>query len=170
MDEQWMPGSKKELMSAIEHEWKLLVQLAESLTDEQMTQPDEGGWSPKDNLAHITEWMKILMGHHLDNRPAHEVIGVSEEIVKDWDMEVINPVLLERNKNKSGKEVMDEAKQIYGRMLAKLEAMSFEDLLKPRHAEDPEKRPVLVWVLGDTTDHFQEHRETIERAVKGKRS
>ncbi len=169
MDEQWMPVSKKELISAIEREWKLLVQLAEALTDGQMTKPDEGGWSPKDNLAHLTEWMKILMGYHLDGRPAHEVLGVSEEITRDWDMEVINPVLLERNKNKSRKEVMDESKQVYGQMLAKLEAMSFEDLLKPHYAEDPEKRPVLIWVLGDTTDHFLEHRETIQRGIKGNR-
>jgi hypothetical protein len=44
--------------------------------------------------------------------------------------------------------------------------MSFEDLLTPRHAEDPEKRPILLWILGDTTEHFLEHRETIERGIK----
>ena len=56
MNETWMPGSKTELMSAIEHEWNALIALADSLTDEQMKTPDSGGWSPKDNLAHITEW------------------------------------------------------------------------------------------------------------------
>jgi hypothetical protein len=34
MTEQWMPGTKEELMSAIEHEWSLLIKLADSLTDE----------------------------------------------------------------------------------------------------------------------------------------
>ena len=168
MNEQWIPGTKKELISAIEREWKLLLEVAEKLTDKQMSTPDAGGWSPKDNLAHLTEWMNILMGYHIDKRPAHEVMGVSEDVTKGWDMEVINPVLFKRNKDRSRKEVLDGLKQVYGQLIAKLEPMSFEDLLKPRHADDPEKRPLLLWVLGDTTEHFLEHRETIELGIKEK--
>lgn len=155
-------------MASIEHEWKLLLDVAEKLTDEQMTTPDSGGWSPKDNLAHLTEWMNILMGYHMDRRPAHDVMGVAEEVTKDWDMEVINPVLFERNRNRQHGEVLDGLKQAYASLIAKLEAMSLEELLKPRHANDPEKRPLLLWVLGDTTEHFLEHRETIERGIKEK--
>ena len=71
------------------------------LEEQKMTTPDEGGWSPKDNLAHLAEWMNSLMGYHMDRRPPHEVMRVSEEVTKDWDMEVINPVLFERNKDRS---------------------------------------------------------------------
>ena len=166
MDEQWIPGNKKELMSAIEREWKLLINVAERLTDVQMTTPDEGGWSPKDNLAHLSEWMNALMGYHLDCRPRHEVMRLPEDVVEAWDFEVINPALFERNRNRSRQDVLDELKKVYGTLFAKLDAMSFEDLMKPRHADDPEKRPVLMWVLGDTTEHFLEHRETIEKAIK----
>lgn len=166
MTEEWMPENKKELMSAIEREWKLLLAVAEKMTDEQMTQPDAGGWSPKDNLAHLTEWMNTLVGYHIDKRPSHEVMGVPKEVTQDWDMEVINPVLFERNKNRPRSEVLDGLKQAFGSLTAKLESMSFEDLLKPRHENDPEKRPLLLWVLGDTADHFLEHRETIERGIK----
>ena len=155
-------------MASIEHEWKLLLDVAEKLTDEQMTTPDSGGWSPKDNLAHLTEWMNILMGYHMDRRPAHDVMGVAEEVTKDWDMDVINPVLFERNRNRQRGEVLDGLKQAYASLIAKLEAMSLEELLKPRHANDPEKHPLLLWVLGDTTEHFLEHRETIERGIKEK--
>ena len=167
MTDQWMPKNKPELMSAIEREWELLMDVAEKLTDKQMTTPDEGGWSPKDNLAHLSEWMKALIGVHMDRRPSHEVLGVSEDVTRGWDMETINPVLFERNRNRSRQDVLDELKQVYGKLTAKLESMTFEDLMKPRHADDPEKRPLLLWVLGDTTDHFAEHRETIERAIKG---
>jgi hypothetical protein len=152
-------------MSAIEREWKLLLAVTENLTDKQMTTPDSGGWSPKDNLAHLAEWLNILMGYHLDRRPAHEVMGVPEEVTKDWDMEIINPVLFERNKNRQRGEVLDGLKQAFGILIARLESMSFEDLLIPRHANDPEKRPLLMSVIGDTSDHFLEHRETIERGI-----
>ncbi|HZM23444.1 MAG TPA: ClbS/DfsB family four-helix bundle protein [Anaerolineales bacterium] len=164
--EQWVPGSKTELMSAIKREWNLLMDTVAKLQEKnKLTTPDEGGWSPKDNLAHLAEWMNALMGYHLDRRPPHEVFGVPEEVTRDWDMEVINPVLFERNKNRSSEDVLDELKHVYEELVAKLNALSFEDLLKPRHANDPEKRPVLIWVLGDTTEHFAEHRETIEKML-----
>jgi hypothetical protein len=137
----------------------------QKLDEQKMTATDEGGWSPKDNLAHLSEWMNSLMGYHIDKRPAEEVMSLTREQTKDWDMEVINPVLFERNKNRSIQDVLDELKQTYEKLLAKLDAMSFEDLLQPRHADDPEKRPLLMWVLGDTTEHFAEHREVIERML-----
>lgn len=165
MTEEWVPGNKKELMSAIDREWKLLMKVTENLTDKQMTTRDAGGWSPKDNLAHLSEWMKVLMGYHMEHRPSHEVLGVPEEVTKEWDFNIINPVLFERNRNRSSKDVLDELKKVYAQLSAKLDSISFDDLLKPRHADDPEKRPVLMWVLGDTTEHFLEHRETIEKML-----
>ena len=164
-EEEWVPGSMPELLTSIEREWNLLMDVVAGLDEAQMTAPDEGGWSPKDNLAHLAEWMKILMGYHMDRRPSHEVIGVEPDVVQGWDMERINPVLFERNRNRSAREVLDELRRVHAELVAKLEATRFEDLLKPRHADDPEKQPVLIWVLGDTTDHFAEHRATIEKTL-----
>ena len=163
--EEWVPGSKAELIASIEREWKALMEVVAKLDFTQMTTPDEGGWSPKDNLAHLSEWMKALMGYHLDRRPRHEVLGVPEEVTKGWNMEIINPVLFERNRNRPMQDVLAELKSVYVELINKLEAMTFEELLKPRHADDPEKRPVLMWVLGDTSDHFAEHRATIEKML-----
>ena len=163
MTEQWIPGDKKELLSAIEREWKALMDVVAKLDETKMTAPDAGGWSPKDNIAHLSEWMNLLLGYHIEHRPAHEVLDVSEDVVRGWDMEIINPVLFERNRNRSAQDVLNGVKQMYLKLYNKLESMSFEDLLKPRRADDPEKRPLLLWVLGDTTEHFLEHRETIEK-------
>ncbi|MCE7861838.1 MAG: ClbS/DfsB family four-helix bundle protein [Chloroflexi bacterium CFX2] len=164
MTEQWMPGNKQELLSAIEREWKFLIRLADSLTDEQITAPDEGGWSPKDNLAHLAEWMNLLMGYHMDKRPYYEVIGISQEVLPEWSVEAVNPILFERNQSRSRADVMDHLRHAYSLLLAKLEKTPFEDLLKPRRPDNPD--PLLLWVLGDTTEHFQEHRETIEKGIK----
>ena len=164
-DEEWIPGSKAELISAIRREWKQLMDVVQKLDEQKMTTPDEGGWSPKDNLAHLSEWMNSLMGYHIDKRPSHEVMRMTEEQTRDWDMEVINPVLFERNKDRSIEDVLDELKQTYEKVLAKLDAMSYEELMAPRHADDPEKRPLLLWVIGDTSGHFAEHREVIERML-----
>jgi hypothetical protein len=164
-DEEWVPGSKAELISAIRREWKLLMDVAGKLDEQKMITPDEGGWSPKDNLAHLSEWMNSLMGYHIDRRSPEEVMGLTPEQAKGWDMEIINPVLYERNKDRPIEDVLDELKLTYEKLLAKLDSMSFDDLLKPRHADDPTKRPLLMWVLGDTSEHFAEHREVIQRML-----
>ena len=164
-DEEWVPGSKAELISAIRREWKLLMDVAGKLDEQKMITPDEGGWSPKDNLAHLSEWMNSLMGYHIDRRSPEEVMGLTPEQAKGWDMEIINPVLYERNKDRPIEDVLDELKLTYEKLLAKLDSMSFDDLLKPRHADDPTKRPLLMWVLGDTSEHFAEHCEVIQRML-----
>ncbi|HLF73885.1 MAG TPA: ClbS/DfsB family four-helix bundle protein [Anaerolineales bacterium] len=165
-EEQWIPENKHELMSAIRREWKSLMDVVARLEAAgRLTTPDEGGWSPKDNLAHLAEWMNLLMGYHMDRRPSHEVFGVPEEVTRDWDMEVINPILYERNRDRSTGDVLDELKQVYERLIQKLDSTLFEELLKPRHTDDPEKRPLLLWVLGDTSEHFAEHRATIEKML-----
>lgn len=164
-DEEWVPGSKSELMSVIKREWSLLMDVVAKLDDTKMTTPDAGGWSPKDNLAHLAEWMNVMMGYHMDRRPSHEVLGVSEDVTNGWDMEIINPVLFERNKDRSTEDVLSRLKQVYAEVIGKLDAMSFEDLLAPRHADDPEKRPLLLWVIGDTSGHFAEHRATMEKML-----
>lgn len=157
------PKNKKELFAALDREWGLLMKIAEALTDEQITTFDAGGWSPKDNLAHLTEWMKVLLGYHLAKRPAHKVLRLPEAATQGWNMEVINPMLFARNKNLSRQQVMSELKKTYHKVYAKLKATPFKDLLKPRHPNDPQKRPILLWVLGDTTGHFKEHRQVIQR-------
>ena len=164
-EEEWIPENKHELLSAIQREWGLLMDVAVRLGEQQMTTPDAGGWSPKDNLAHLTEWMKAMMGHHIDKRPAHEVMNIPEEAAQGWDMEVINPILFERNKNRPTQEVLDELRQTYDEVITRLESMSFDELMAPRHPEDPEKRPLLLWVIGDTSDHFAEHRAVIEKML-----
>ena len=165
-EEEWVPGNKSELMSVIQREWNLLMEVVDKIEQAgKMTTPDAGGWSPKDNLAHLAEWMNSLMGYHMDRLPSEEVMGLTSEQTKDWDMEVINPVLFERNKDRSTEDVLTWLRSVYADLMAKLDAMSFEELLVPRHADDPEKRPLLLWVIGDTSDHFAEHRETIEKIL-----
>src|SRR5574341_1672260 len=131
------PSNTAELLSVIEGEWKALMDAVSRLTPEQMTKPDAGGWSPKDNLAHLAEWMKVLMGYHMDRRPAHEVMNVPVEVTTDWDMDVINPVLFERNRGHAAEDVLAELKRVYARLNTKLRQMPFEELMKPRHADDP---------------------------------
>jgi len=168
MTDDVLPKSKEDLMSLIEREWSALMDVVSQLSPEQMLTPDEGSWSPKDNLAHLTVWMNILLDYHMDGRPAHEVAGVTPEQAAEWDFNVMNAIFFERHRHQSLEQVLDELNQTYEKVHARLESMSFEDLMKPRRADDPEKRPILNWIPGDTNEHFAEHRETIAKMLKAR--
>ena len=166
-DQPEYPKTKEELFAKIEEEWAALMDVVTKLDERQLSTPDAGGWTPKDNLAHLTEWMNILLGYHMDGRPAHEVMGVAPEVVEGWDFDKINAVLVERNKNRSTEEVLDELKTVYARVMDRLNSTPFEVLLQPRHSDDPQSYPLLASVAGDTYEHFAEHREAIEKATAG---
>lgn len=171
-EEQWVPENKDELMSAIRREWKSLMEVVAKLeAANKLTTSDEGGWSAKDNLAHLSEWMRSMMNVHMARlsedklSEISKLLNITPEVAQRWDVEEMNSIFFERNRNRSTGEVLDELDQVYAELVKKLEAAPFEELLKPRHADDPEKRPLLLWILGDTSEHFAEHRETIEKML-----
>jgi len=165
MTDDTLPKSKAELMSLIESEWSALMDVVEQLTSEQMHTPDEGGWSPKDNLAHLTEWMNILLDYYLDHQPAYEVIGVDPEVTEGWDYDLMNNVMFKRDRHQPVEQVLAELKSSYAKVLTRLESMTFEDLMKPRDANDSQKGLIIESVIGNTSDHFEEHRETIAKML-----
>ena len=166
MTDDMLPKSKAELMSVIEREWSALMDVVEQLSPEQMHTPDEGGWSPKDNLVHLTEWMNILAGYYLDRHPAHEVIGVDPEVTENWEYDTMNAVMFKRDRHQPLEQVLAELKSTYAKVLARLEAMTFEDLMKPRDENNPQKGLIIGSVIDNTSDHFAEHRETIAKMLK----
>jgi hypothetical protein len=156
---------KNALLQNIQREWEALMEAVEHLTPAQMTAPDAGGWSPKDNLAHLDEWMRVMLGFHIDKRPAHEVMRLPRELTEPWgNFDAMNAALLERNRERPAADVLDGLKHTYVEVVARLQSMPFEQLLRPFRENDPEQHPLLVWVLGDTSEHFAEHRASIEKA------
>ncbi len=158
------PKNMQELLTRIETEWSALIALVEKLDGPKMLTLDAGGWSAKDNLAHLSAWLKILLGRHMDGRPLEEVLGFSPEGDAEWDMDVMNQKMLEHNQARSVEDVLAELKDLYAQTMQRLESTPFEDLLKPRRAEDPDSL-LLHSVIGDTYEHFAEHRETIEKVL-----
>jgi len=156
---------KSGLLKSIRREWDTLLHTIEHLTPEQMVAPDAGGWSPKDNLAHLTIWLKVLSGFHMDHKSAEEVFGIPKEMAEDFDFDRVNAYTVEQSRGRSAEEILNELKARYAEIMARLESLPFEELLQPRFADDPTKAPLLNWVLGNTTDHFREHRTNIEKTL-----
>ncbi len=166
MSDGWFPKDKEDLMLAIDRERTALWNLVRGLNEAQMSLPDSSGWAPKDNVAHVTEWIKSFIGYHLDHRPWHEVLKVDKSLTDAADFDGINDLLYQRKRKMQVWEVLNEFQEVCTELYSRLSKLSFEDLMQPRFADDPEKRPIMVWVLSNTREHFSEHRAYIERAVK----
>ncbi len=155
------PGNKNELLDCIQKEWSALMQSIATLTDEQMTTSRGGAWSVKDNLAHLAAWEQFLLQHHLGGQPPHHVLGVDAATFETLDEDGMNAVIYERHKDRSVEDVLDGLQRSHEQVLDKLEGMTFAELTRPRHADDPMQRPVMNWVISNTCEHYREHRVDI---------
>ncbi len=162
--------SKAELMERIRREWEALERASRGLSEAQMSVPDAGGWSIKDNLAHLAEWHRFLRLYHLRNQPPHEVMGVDEESFEKLGEDGLNDVLFRRNKDRPAAEILAGLRRSYEQVLADVEAMTFDDLMRPRYADDPERRPLIGWVIGNTYEHYMDHGGAIKRLANQART
>jgi hypothetical protein len=158
-----LPQNTTDLLSEIELEWLELMKVVDQLTPKQMITPDSGGWSPKDNLAHLAAWMDFMRDCYLDKKPAHEAMGMDAATYGRLDETGINAVLFKRNRGRTVSDVLEGLKRTFVEVTETLRKMPFTDLMKPFKDNDPEKQPVILWVLGNTSEHFAEHRATLEK-------
>ncbi len=165
MTDDVFPRNTQELLAELERGWQALMSVIDRLTPGQMVTPDSGGWSPKDNLAHLARWEHYMQLHYLENRPDHEAMGIDAQTLAGLDEDGINARIFEQNRDRSATEVLNELTGVHREVVAVLGRMPFSDLLKPVSEDDPEKQPVLQWVLGNTSQHFDEHRSNIEKAA-----
>ncbi len=157
------PKDKAELLQRINREWSALERAFEGLSDSQMSLPDEGGWSIKDNLAHLAAWEHFMRFCYFRKLPAAEVLGIDESILKQLDENGVNAVLYQRDKDRSTADILAAIRKEHEQLLADLAKMSFEQIMEPLDPNDPQKRPLLGWILGNTYDHYKEHRARIEK-------
>jgi hypothetical protein len=163
--EQERPRDMAELLSRIDREWDALKKLVAGLSEAQLSARPVGKWAVKDHLAHIAEWERFMLRSHLMGLPDYEVLGVAESSMETLGEDGINAVLQQRNADRSAASIMLEAAETHEEVLTHLKAMPFAELLEQHYGDDPENRPVIDWVTGNTYEHYREHRGWIEETL-----
>lgn len=161
-----LPHDKAELITRIQYEWAALQQAIAQLDPEQMNQLDAGGWSIKDNLAHLNVWEEVMRLSHLQNRPLHEVVQVDQQTLDQLNEDQLNQLLFQRHHLRSVADVLADLERTHAQVLTDLEQLAYNDLMQPHYPDDPEARPLLGWVIGNTYEHYQEHRMTIQKFIE----
>jgi hypothetical protein len=164
--ENMPPINKEELLNRIHKEWTQLLQVILPLDEDQMTTAVDGGWTIKDNLAHIIAWEQYLIHHHIRKSPPHDIFGMDSETYKKSDEDDINAFLFQKNKDLTLNQVRTDLRSTHEALLSELERLPFSTLIKPRYDDDQEGRPLLWWIIANTYDHYIEHRTAIERLIQ----
>jgi hypothetical protein len=159
-NEQRQPQSKEELLERIQSAWTELEAAIADLPEDAVTTPGPGGWSVKDNLIHVAAWEQFMLSHYLRGLPSHEAMGTNQDTLRGLDETGLNRMIYERNRDRATADVLYEFRRSHQQVVEAIGATPWEKLTAP-NPEDQQGRPVLEWVVGNTYDHYDEHRENI---------
>src|ERR1051326_151830 len=136
------------------------------LSDQRLSTPGPNGWSIKDHLAHLAVWEEHLIAL-LDGRDGLEEMGVETSGGTD----AANEQIRARYASGPPAEVRALLASTHARALAAIEALGEDGLERPYSSFRPGTNredadlPIAEWVLGNTCDHFDEHRAWILTAT-----
>lgn len=161
MSEQ-IPASEitiSNLLSRIDTAWAEFNAFLGTLRPEHLTGPrDAAGWTGKDHIIHLALWEGGMLGL-LDGQPRHEAMGV-DKATWERDEDAVNAALQQRHADLPLDEVLERLRATHERLLARLGAMSDEDLRRPYRFYQPdsdEEQPIVAWFAGNTFMHYPAH-------------
>jgi uncharacterized protein (TIGR03083 family) len=162
------PTTKAELLERIHSSYAALEQTIARLKEDQMTEPIDGSWSAKDLLAHVAAWQQVMLQFHVGKKPFEEVTRLSDVPYGPTPVDQINEAFYARDKDLPLADVLETFRAGHQQLLATLERMSEADLFRSYTppGRGPESTGQLIdWVIGDSYEHYDEHRATMERLL-----
>jgi hypothetical protein len=157
-----LPANKEELIERIRKAREALDQMIQPLSDIQLSESGTGGgWAVKDHLAHLAAWEQFMLKHYLQRVPSHEAMGIDADTMKNLDEDGINDIIYRRIKDRTAAEVLEEYRHSHAQVLLILEGVSYEELMEPLIPGEVQARPRILWVIGNTYEHYLEHRQWI---------
>ena len=161
------PTTKQDLIRRIHSSYAALDAAVGRLSEAQLAQPIDGTWSAKDMLAHLAAWEQILLHFHIGKQPFEQVARLGSITYASLPIDDLNEALYQRDRAVGPAEARAGFRALHQQTLAALERIGEAELLRdytpPGRGRDA-TYPLINWVVGDTYEHYDEHRATIERA------
>jgi hypothetical protein len=156
--------TKGELLEEIRTEWELLEALLLEVDEGQMLDTSaQDGWSVKDILAHITYWERLALDRLYAARDGRKM---QIELVGSWDVDQLNAQTYATNKDRPLDEVLAQAQEVHNELTDGLEASAAAFIEGPLPFDWAEGTPVWKFVEENTSEHYKEHRETLEKWIE----
>jgi carboxymethylenebutenolidase len=154
-----LPVDAADLLDRIDRGWAEIEDALAGHSSEQLSTPGPEGWSAREHLGHITFWERFMLLSEMGDQPATEVAQADEATLNDFDG--INAVVADRTRSRSYEDVLADARRQHAEVVAELKRRPFEQLIGPRFPDDPDERPMMLWIAGNTYGHYGEHAKYI---------
>lgn len=159
------PTTMAELRERIGSSYAALEQTIAQLSDKQLTAPIDGSWSAKDLLAHIAAWEQVTIHFHVGDRSFENVTQLTNVPYATTPVDQINEAFHERDQAIPLGQVLQLFRSSHQELLAMLDGMSEADLFKPYTPAGRGSGQLIEWIIGDSYEHYDEHRATLERLL-----
>ncbi|MFW6069341.1 MAG: ClbS/DfsB family four-helix bundle protein [Chloroflexota bacterium] len=159
-DEQ--PLTKSELIDRMERARSALLETIDDVGDEELEARDEGSWAVTDHLAHLATWERGV-AEFMKGRSRAVGMGLTEEA---WGMTLdeVNDLIYRQNAALSASHARQMLDEAHEQMLAALENVGDEDLLRAYNSYLPEgeypaapERLLLETIVANTYEHYDDH-------------
>lgn len=162
--------TKAEVLSRVDAGWNDLQNYLASLSFEQVLNPtDAAGWTAKDHLTHLAAWEDSVWAL-LEGKPRAEYMGLTPELWATEDYDAINAVLRDKYKDMDIGALRGWFFGVHERLVEKVRSLPEAELMRPYNTYQPGSKwdlPAIHWVIIDTYEHYEEHREWIANIVSG---
>ncbi|MBX3065314.1 MAG: DinB family protein [Anaerolineae bacterium] len=159
--------NKANMKRRIVNGWNDMQAFLNTLSEEQLTTPtDAAGWTAKDHVIHMAMWEDGIVAL-LQGKSRTAAMGI-DAATWEQDTDEINAVIQKRNRDRSLSDVRAAFQRSHDSMLATLESLKDEDLMRPYSDFDTESinsQPIFASIVGNTFGHYAEHKPWIAAIV-----
>ncbi len=150
--------SKEQLLEKMRSGYDAFSALLSSLSEAQLTTPNvNGGWSIKDNIAHLSAWQRRQIARDQAVREGIEL----PDPTPGMSIDEINELYYQQNKDRALADILDEFHETAQSLQESIEALTDEQLNSPITWLNG--RTLASYVAGDSYEHYEEHTEIIQQ-------
>ena len=163
------PTSKKDLLDAIKKERSALDGYIETLTLEQMVEPNiVGNWSVKDVLAHLFAWMQMCIGWY-NAGLRNEIPALPASGFKWNQTPQLNQRIYEKYKDMSLDEVLAQFEASSHEILEIIQGLSNDELFTAGYFAWTKKNTLGTYMVSATSSHYLWARKEIRKGFRVKK-
>ncbi len=162
------PRNRTEMSSAISDSWNEYVGVLDGLGEHQWTmRVDDGGWSVKDHVAHVTAWENVVVEVFQHGAPQYVTLQIPEAEWALTGFRGANALIHARKAGQSLRRVKNNRDITHARVITLLAGLTDDDLERPfaDFGAVFAEQPVLVEMIEYLAKHYDEHRTCISALI-----
>jgi hypothetical protein len=161
--------TKKELLDAMETEYRLLKRCLDGLDAQEIELPGVcHQWSAKDVVAHMVEWKKMFLGWYQQGLQGGNPRTPAEDL-KWTQTPALNERIYQKWKHERYEVILAEFESEYAKMLELTRALPEEKLFRKGLYPWLRVWPLARWIAAQTSSHYRWARTRIRRATNLRR-